>query len=159
MIPIPPEMAKNALGSADDIREKVRLQKERMMRSAVEGQKYFIGPDKRIFIVKGWGWEEWISNTELYCGKRLFVKKGKKCSFHYHIKKDETFLIIYGKLYVLYSQQDDIEQACEIVLSPGDVFHVPPSLRHQFKGIEDTEFVEFSTQHFEEDSIRVVKGD
>ena len=152
---ISPEVAKNVLGSSDNVRDKVRIQKEKMMRSMIEGQKYFIGPDKRLFVSKGWGWEERILN----CGKRLFVKKGKQCSLHYHAQKDETFLIIYGKLHVMYMEQDDLDVACEIVLGPGDVFHVPPGLRHQFKGLEDTEFIEFFIQYTEDDIVRVVKGD
>jgi mannose-6-phosphate isomerase-like protein (cupin superfamily) len=140
---------------------KAQLQKERdkMARSIRESSKYFVDPSTRTFVPKGWGWEDWICNNELYCGKMLFVKKGRKCSFHYHNKKDETFSVVSGKLHVLYSTGDDLENACEIVLMPGDAFHVPPGLRHQFTGLLDTEFIEFSTQHFDEDSIRIAKGD
>ena len=49
--------------------------------------------DDRIFVSKGWGYEDWIVNKEQYCGKLLFIKKGKKCSWHYHKNKDETFYI------------------------------------------------------------------
>ena len=43
------------------------------------------------FVPKGWGYEHWIVNKEDYCGKLLFFKKGKRCSWHYHKLKDETF--------------------------------------------------------------------
>jgi hypothetical protein len=36
---------------------------------------------------------------------------------------------------------------------------IPPGLLHQMQAIEDSELYEFSTQHFESDSYRIVKGD
>ena len=108
---------------------------------------------------KGWGYEKWISNTEKYCGKLLFFRKGKKCSYHSHIRKTETFYVQSGKLILRYGNCDDLNKATEIVLIPGDVFDVPPHLRHQMEALEDTELFEFSTEHFENDSYRAVKGD
>ena len=108
---------------------------------------------------KGWGYEEWIENSELYCGKILHFYKGKKCSFHFHKVKTETFYLQSGLIKVLYSTQDDLEQAKEVLLSPGDSFHVPAGLRHQMMAEEESELFEFSTQHFEDDSFRLVKGD
>jgi quercetin dioxygenase-like cupin family protein len=58
------------------------------------------------FVQKGWGWESWIANNDQYCGKLLFFKKGKRCSFHYHKKKHETFYVQSGKLLVVYSDND-----------------------------------------------------
>ena len=43
-------------------------------------------------VPKGWGYEKWITNNEKYCGKLLYFNKGKKCSWHYHEIKEETFL-------------------------------------------------------------------
>mgnify|MGYP001322007065 FL=1 len=111
------------------------------------------------FVPKGWGFEKWIVNCEEYCGKLLYFVKGKKCSWHYHIKKDEVFYIQSGKILLKYSNSDDIGGATELVLERGDRFHVPRYLRHQMYALEDTELFEFSTQHFDEDSHRVIKGD
>ena len=44
-------------------------------------------------------------------------------------------------------------------MEPGDSFHVPVGLKHQMIALEDSELFEFSTEHFEEDSYRVIKGD
>jgi quercetin dioxygenase-like cupin family protein len=49
--------------------------------------------------------------------------------------------------------------AHEIVLEKGDNFHVYRGLRHQMIALEDTELFEFSTQHFDSDSNRVISGD
>ena len=111
------------------------------------------------FVPKGWGFEKWIVNNDEYCGKLLYFVKGKKCSFHYHQLKDETFYVHSGKILLKYSEGDDLENAEEIILNRGDNFHVYRGLRHQMIALEDTELFEFSTQHFEIDSHRVVKGD
>ena len=60
---------------------------------------------------------------------------------------------------VLYSEQDDVQKANVVVLGPGDNFHVYRGLRHQMIAIEDSELFEFSTQHFDSDSYRILKGD
>ena len=108
---------------------------------------------------KGWGYEKWIVNNNLYCGKLLFFEKGKKCSWHYHKIKDETFYIQSGEILLRYGECDDFEKSKTINLKPGDKFYVPPYLRHQMIGIKDTELFEFSTQHFEDDSYRIIRGD
>lgn len=116
------------------------------------------------FVPKGWGFEKWIVNNEEYCGKLLYFVKGKKCSWHYHVLKDEVFYIQSGKIRVLYSDDDMIYNngklvANEVILGPGDNFHVYRGLRHQMIALEDTELFEFSTPHFDEDSHRIQKGD
>ena len=111
------------------------------------------------FVAKGWGFEKWIVNCEEYCGKLLYIVKGKRCSWHYHKSKDEVFYVQSGKILVKYSEGDDLDSANEILLSKGDNFHVYRGLRHQMLALEDTELFEFSTQHFDSDSYRIQKGD
>lgn len=110
-------------------------------------------------VHKGWGFEKWIVNNEEYCGKLLYFVKGKKCSYHYHKIKDETFYVQSGKILLRYGDDDDYDSAKEIILNPGDKFHIYRGLRHQMEAIEDTEMFEFSTQHFDSDSYRVIQGD
>lgn len=109
------------------------------------------------FVPKGWGFEKWICNSREYCGKLLYIVKGKKCSWHYHELKDETFYIQSGKILLKYSESDT--PYFELVLTPGDSFHVYRGLRHQMIALEDTQLFEFSTQHFDSDSIRIEPGD
>jgi quercetin dioxygenase-like cupin family protein len=111
------------------------------------------------FVPKGWGFEKWIVNSEEYCGKLLYFVKGKKCSWHFHKLKDEVFYLQSGKILLKYYDEDDIALANELILNKGDKFHVYRGLRHQMIALEDTELFEFSTQHFDEDSYRVIKGD
>ncbi len=107
---------------------------------------------------KGWGYEIWIHNSPNYCGKILVLEKGKRCSLHHHIQKKETFYIQSGRLTMRTVDESGKESIFE--MNKGDVFEISPGLKHQFTGIADvTEIMEFSTQHFESDSIRTEKGD
>jgi quercetin dioxygenase-like cupin family protein len=110
-------------------------------------------------VPKGWGWERWIVNCPEYCGKLLFFNKGKRCSWHFHKIKDEVFYLQSGKMMIYYSMNDDIKEANQIVLNSGEKFHVPIGLRHQMVALEDSELFEFSTEHFDSDSHRIIKGD
>ncbi len=111
------------------------------------------------YVEKGWGWERWIVNNEEYCGKLLFFNCGKRCSWHYHVLKDEVFYLQSGKMMIFYSEDDDITKANQLILRAGDNFHVHRGLRHQMVALEDSELFEFSTQHFDSDSHRILKGD
>ena len=110
-------------------------------------------------VPKGWGHEKWIVNNELYCGKILFMEKNKRCSWHYHKLKDETFYLQSGLISLYYGYDEDIGNARFLVLEPGDKFHVPVGLKHQMVALQDSELFEFSTQHFDSDSIRIHRGD
>jgi mannose-6-phosphate isomerase-like protein (cupin superfamily) len=110
-------------------------------------------------VPKGWGFEKWIVNNEKYCGKVLYIVKDKKCSWHYHKIKDETFYVQSGKIVLYYGFEHDKTKASGIILEKGDTFHIPVGLVHQMYALQDTELFEFSTQHFDEDSYRIEKGD
>jgi len=108
-----------------------------------------MNPERHI---KGWGFEDWIVNNELYCGKILHFDKGKKCSLHYHKLKDETFYILKGKIKLKLNDK-------EIVLKKGETIRLIPKTNHQIIALENTDIIEISTHHFESDSYRIEKGD
>jgi mannose-6-phosphate isomerase-like protein (cupin superfamily) len=111
------------------------------------------------FVPKGWGYELWITNNHRYCGKLLKIIKGKKLSWHYHVIKDEVMFCQSGEVKITYGWDNDISRAQEVFLKKGESFHIPRKLVHRIEAIEDSEIFEFSTQHFDEDSYRVEKGD
>ena len=111
------------------------------------------------FVQKGWGYEKWICNSSEYCGKLLFIARGKRCSWHYHLLKDETFYLQSGKIHLFYGDSNNIGLSHSRLLEPGDKFHVPRKMRHQMVALEDSELFEFSTQHFDMDSHRIFRGD
>jgi mannose-6-phosphate isomerase-like protein (cupin superfamily) len=117
-------------------------------------------PRKAIRMVpKGWGREVWIVNGDLYCGKILEIGKGKRCSLHFHELKTESFYLRKGRLKMRIKESPDAENIEEFELIAGDCMDVPRGLVHQMEALEDAELYEFSTQHFDSDSYRLVRGD
>src|ERR1041384_3979360 len=106
------------------------------------------------FVRKGWGYENIIVNKPLYCGKILHVDKGKRCSFHYHKLKDETFYILKGVILLEFGETDNIDNIQTIQLEFNQSFYINPGLRHRFTAREDSDILEISTEHFDDDSIR-----
>jgi mannose-6-phosphate isomerase len=101
-------------------------------------------------VPKEWGEEHWIVNGD-YCGKKLVLRKGYRCSLHYHKVKDEVFYLIAGRVLL---ELDGVEH----VMVPGDHHHVSPGTPHRFSGLEDSEIIEFSTHHEDDDSHRIEKS-
>jgi mannose-6-phosphate isomerase-like protein (cupin superfamily) len=111
------------------------------------------------FHRKGWGGEIWIVNTGQYCGKILVFNESKKCSWHFHKEKTETFHILEGKVQILTGYQDELSAAKSNYLEEGESLHIPVGLRHQIIALTNARVLEISTYHEESDSYRLVKGD
>ena len=97
-------------------------------------------------VKKEWGKEIWITNRE-YCGKKLILNKGFRCSMHFHKNKDETFYILTGKVLIEIGMEKNI-------LLPSNSILIKPGQKHRFTGLEDSEIIEFSTHHEDSDSYR-----
>ena len=97
-------------------------------------------------VLKVWGHEEIIVNRD-YCGKKLILNKGFRCSMHYHKLKDETFYILSGKVLLEIGMK-------KWIMLPGDSMLIKPGQKHRFTGLEDSEIIEFSTHHEDSDSYR-----
>jgi mannose-6-phosphate isomerase-like protein (cupin superfamily) len=110
-------------------------------------------------VPKGWGREIWIVNGDLYCGKILEIRKGKRCSLHFHKLKTESFYLRAGRLKVRVKESPESEVIEEFELAAGECMDIPLGLVHQMEALEDAELYEFSTQHFDSDSHRIVAGD
>ena len=178
----------------------------------------------RTFVEKSWGSETWLANSALYCGKDLFIKKGKWISLHYHKLKTETFYV-QGRIQLVYYENPeldvkfinwnhfdkivslrkdiviksfyppaiynsvlhenvnsdfimgdgiysvgtavnfDIQQEQQLYwdvkvidLNYGDSFDIPVGMRHALFAHVDSHVIEFSTEHFDEDSIRILNS-
>ena len=109
-------------------------------------------------VPKGWGEELIIENNEMYCGKLLIFKKGCKFSMHYHLIKDETWYVDKGEFLYRWIDTESAE-TIEQKLKVGDVVRQRVGQPHQLIALTDGTVFEVSTQHFDEDSYRVVKGD
>ena len=116
-------------------------------------------------VTKVWGYELWIENNELYCGKHLHVLPTKWCSVHYHKNKKETFYVINGELLLEYSNNLDKEFweekfAHRKVLKKGDCFTLETLVAHRFTSNTSypCDFIEISTHHEDSDSYRIIQG-
>ena len=107
---------------------------------------------------KGWGFESWIHNDEKYCGKLLSFCQGKKMSLHYHKKKTETFFVQKGKGVLICANEDGKVVKWHNIVE-GMCVEVPTLQAHAIVALTDMDIFEFSTQHFEDDSYRILKGD
>lgn len=105
------------------------------------------------FVMKSWGFEKILVNNEFYCGKILHIKKGHCTSWHFHKIKDETFFILDGQIKLETTMPDDL------ILNKNDCLRLKPKRMHRLYAMEDSNIIEISTQHFDEDSIRVIESD
>jgi mannose-6-phosphate isomerase-like protein (cupin superfamily) len=111
-----------------------------------------------LIVEKGWGREIIFANNNEYCGKLLQFNEGKKFSMHFHIKKRETWYVSKGRF--IFSHID-LEKGItnNEFLYVGDIITLERGEPHQLEALEDSEIIEVSTQHFDEDSYRIYKGD
>lgn len=108
-------------------------------------------------IMKGWGHEIIIHNSEKYCGKILVFKVGCKFSMHFHKLKQETWYINKGRFKYRWVDLGD-GSLHEKYLNEGDVVTQYPGDPHQLEALTEGEVFEVSTQHFDSDSYRLWKG-
>ena len=104
------------------------------------------------YVEKEWGYERWLTNTSEYCTKELGLKKGWRCSLHFHKVKDETFYIAKGKVLIETEVNEKIKE--EIVIT-GDFIRITPGMKHRFSGLEESIILESSTHHEDSDSYRI----
>lgn len=100
---------------------------------------------------KSWGFELWVENCADYCGKLLSMREGGKTSMHFHRKKLETMFVIKGRL-LLWLMDGDTPYG--LPLGVGESVQIPRGQKHQLEAATDCEIIEFSTQHFEADSVK-----
>src|SRR3989338_4343898 len=99
-------------------------------------------------IEKIWGYEEQIANFSErgYCGKKLHLNKGYRCSVHNHPEKDETFYIEKGRVYFELQNGECMEEA---ILISGNIIDIHDGKFHRFSGLEDSVIIEFSMRDVE----------
>ena len=99
-------------------------------------------------VEKPWGYELWWARTDRYVGKLLHLRKGESLSLQYHRVKDETIMVLSGRLLFELFAEDDAPSFRE--LGPREPFHVTPGLRHRMIAIEDTDVLEVSTPELDD---------
>lgn len=111
---------------------------------------------KAQVVDKPWGYERILENNDKYCMKEIFCH-GRGWSsggrFHLHHKKDETFLVIMGTIYLeIFEYPNRIKHT----LRKGDFIRIKPYTPHRFTAwARGGAFVEASTHDSPEDSYRI----
>ena len=108
---------------------------------------------------KVWGSEHLIKNDEKYCVKLMTLEPGTQVSLHYHMKKEETFVLISGLLRIETIDGSKGEKRKTTLSHVGDSLTLKPGTPHTFycpdDQIDPTVFIEASTQDFKDDSYRI----
>jgi quercetin dioxygenase-like cupin family protein len=99
-------------------------------------------------VPKPWGHELIWARTDRYVGKILHIKAGESLSLQYHRVKDETIMVLSGKL--AFEHYVDGEPPVRTELGPREPFHIAPGLRHRMIALEDTDVVEVSTPELDD---------
>jgi N-acetylneuraminate synthase len=84
-------------------------------------------------------------NNDVYSKKIVVQLPNQSHPEHKHIRKDETFEVLYGELWVSVNN----EQIC---LCPGETLRIPPNTYHSFKTHTGVVFEEVSTTAYSNDS-------
>jgi mannose-6-phosphate isomerase-like protein (cupin superfamily) len=122
------------------------------------GHKYQPLPRKGDIYEKAWGYELWIANHEMYCGKLLVFNKDKKFSMHYHLIKEESWYVSKGEFEYRWIDTEAAEVKSTLI-HEGDVVDLVLGQPHQLRALtEGATIFEVSTKHYEEDSYRVLPG-
>ncbi len=101
-----------------------------------------------------WGYELWIENNEKYCNKLLILNKGFESSWHYHKRKDETFIILEGKVSLTYANGPNAPVKV-LVLNKGDKFRLKPGVVHTFKSLTPKSIVMEVSTTDDDDNVKL----
>ena len=105
-------------------------------------------PDGGITRVeKPWGYEIIWARTDRYVGKILHIEAGKRLSYQYHRRKEETLRVQSGRMRLLY---DEGEGERLLEMGAGDVFHVRPGTKHRMEAVTDVDVIEVSTPELDD---------
>ena len=97
---------------------------------------------------KPWGHEMLWARGRHYAAKILHIEAGQRLSLQYHRVKDETVMLVRGRMQLVYFADGEPPRSRELV--PDQPFHIPPGLRHRMIAIEDTDVLEVSTPELDD---------
>ena len=103
-------------------------------------------------VDKPWGHELIWAHTDRYVGKILVIETGKRLSLQRHEIKDESILVLSGRLRLFIEDDDGTVQIEE--LAAGASRRVETGRIHRYEAIERTELMEVSTPELD-DVVRI----
>ncbi len=81
-----------------------------------------------------------------YCKKLIILLPGQKHPSHYHVKKEETFNVLYGDIKISIDGREEL-------LKAGDILTIERKANHSFSSENGCVFEEVSTTHYKDDSF------
>jgi mannose-6-phosphate isomerase-like protein (cupin superfamily) len=99
-------------------------------------------------VDKPWGHELIWASTDRYVGKLLVIETGRRLSLQRHLVKDESILVMSGRLRL--TLEDDAGQIRVEELGAGDARRVATGRIHRYEAIERCELVEVSTPELDD---------
>jgi mannose-6-phosphate isomerase len=99
-------------------------------------------------VDKPWGHELIWAKTDQYVGKILHIRAGEALSLQYHRVKDETIMVLSGRMTLVYFADGEAPRSRE--LGAREPFHIVPGMRHRMIAIEDTEVLEVSSTEIDD---------
>ena len=103
---------------------------------------------KKIKTNKPWGYEILVETNKFYSVKKLFMKKGHRCSLQYHKKKIETITCLKGKLTIFLNKK-------KIILNEKEIITIKPKQIHRmYAEKSNCLYMESSSNHLT-DVVRI----
>jgi mannose-6-phosphate isomerase len=99
-------------------------------------------------VDKPWGHELIWAQTDAYVGKILVIETGRRLSLQKHEVKDESILVMSGRLRLFL--EDDAGEVRIEELGPGDHRRVATGRIHRYEAIERCELIEVSTPELDD---------
>ena len=93
-------------------------------------------PTPRAGLDKPWGHELIWAQTDRYVGKILVIEAGKRLSLQKHVVKDESILVLRGRLRLYLEDDDGVVRIRE--LGPGEAPPCPRRPIHRYEAVERT---------------------
>jgi mannose-6-phosphate isomerase len=103
-------------------------------------------------IKKPWGYEILLEKNKKYMFKKLFMKKGHRCSLQFHRLKRETIYILRGTLKI--TSGNNINKLNSKIYRKDQSITIKPRLKHRMQAISDCYYLESSTPELT-DVIRI----
>jgi mannose-6-phosphate isomerase len=97
---------------------------------------------------KPWGHELLWAFGDHYAAKILHIEIGRRLSLQYHRVKEETLLLLCGRMALDLEGPHGGMEVHEAV--PGHVFHIPPGRKHRITALESCDVLEVSTPELED---------
>lgn len=99
-------------------------------------------------VDKPWGHELIWAHTDRYVGKTLVIEAGRRLSLQRHEIKDESILVVSGRLRLWLEDDDGVVRTED--LGPGAARHVATGRIHRYEAIERCELMEVSTPELDD---------